>query len=456
MAEGATDRVADFPEGRVNGPVLRPGDDAYNEERSGFQTGCQHQPDVIVCATGADDVRTAVRHATTRGLPFAVQATGHGLTSPLRGGVLVSTRRMTDVRVDAASRTAWIGAGARWGQVVEEASRFGLAPPSGSGPGVGAVSYTLHGGIGLLARQYGFAADHVRSIDIVTADTRLRNVTAGSEPDLFWALRGGGGGFGVVTGMEVALMPVGQFYGGRLVFGGELAGDVLEVWRSWTAAVPEELSSSVTVLDYPDIPLLPENLRGRYVAQVQVAYNGPRERGERLVEPLRKIGPRLAETLRTMPYAESASVYDEPDRPHAYTGGNVLLGELPPAAALRSVLELTGPDSPAMTVLALRHLGGALRREPEVPNAVAHRDAEFLLMVLSVTEGADIGELEALREEAFRLVEPCTVGSSPSFRYGPSARAVTGGVRAAYDPESRRRLDGLKALLDPGHVFGSG
>ncbi|MFC4495503.1 FAD-binding oxidoreductase [Streptomyces ovatisporus] len=457
MADRATVSPVPFPTGRVRGRVLLPDDDAYSEECSGFQAGYRHCPDVVVCAADAEDVRTAVRHAAAHELPFAVQATGHGLGTALDGGVLVSTRRMTDIHVDAAARTARIGAGVRWGQVIEEAARFGLAPLSGSGPGVGAVSYTLNGGVGLLARQYGYAADHVRSLDVVTSDTRLRHVTEDSDPELFWALRGGGGrgGFGVVTGLEIGLMPVEQFYGGQLLFDGELAEDVVEGWRAWTPTVPEELTSSVTLLDYPDIPVLPEHLRGRYVAQVQIAYNGLQADGERLVDPLRAIGPRLAETLRTMPYSESAGVYNEPDRPHGYAGGNVLLGgELPDAGVLRSVLELTGPRAPAMTVLSLRHLGGALGREPEVPNAVGHRDAGCLLVVLSVTEGAALAELGALHERVFELVEPWTVGSNRNFRYGRAARTTPGGVRAAHDTGHHRRLTGIKALVDPVNLFG--
>jgi len=456
-------RVADGTEGHVpgplvadrfDGPVLVPGDAAYDTERSGFQTGYRHRPDVIVGATGADDVCAAVRYATGHGLPLAVQATGHGLSLPLRGGVLLSTSRMTGVRVDASARTARIEAGVRWGQVVEEAARYGLAPLSGSGPGVGAVSYILHGGIGLLARQYGYAADHVRSIDLVTADARPRHVTADSDPELFRALRGGGGTLGVVTGMEIGLMPVDRFYGGQLLFGGESAADVLEAWREWTGGVPEELTSSVTVLPYPDLPVLPEHLRGRYVAQVQVAHHGTEAEGERLVAPLRAVAPRLSDTLRTMSYAESARVYNEPDQPHAYQGGNVLLGDrLPDPAALRSVLELTGPDAPAMTVLSLRHLGGALGREPAVPNAVGHREAGFLLGVLSVTEGSDPAVLRTLHEKVFEVAAPWTVGANLNFRYGRAGRTAPGQAGAAHDAGTRRLLAGLKASLDPANLF---
>lgn len=452
-------RGPDFPASRVRGQVLVPGDASYDEERSGFQAGYSHRPDVVVRAADADDVAVAVGHAAARDAPLAVQATGHGLASPLQGGVLISTRAMTDVRVDASARTARIGAGVRWGSVVEEAARFGLAPLSGSGPGVGAVSYVLGGGVGLLARQYGYAADHVRSVDVVTAEGGPRHLTAESEGDLFWALCGGGpGNFGVVTGMEVGLVPLERFYGGRLVFDGELAPDVLEGWGKWTEDLPEELTSSVSLLIHPDVPAVPGPLRGRYVAQVQIAFDGTESEGERLIGPLRAIGPRVSETLRMMPYTESARVYDEPDRPHAYQGGNVLLGErLPDAAALRPVLELTGPDAPVTTVLSLRHMGGALGRQAAVPNAVGRQDAGHLMVVLSVTEGTGASrevEVTGLHERVFETVAPWTVGSDLNFRYGRPSQALRLGSRpAAHDRTSLRRLADVKALVDPADLF---
>ncbi|WP_171908642.1 FAD-binding oxidoreductase [Streptomyces nanshensis] len=446
-----------FPVHRVRGAVLSPADEEYAAEASGFQTGYRHRPEVIVRAETAADVAAAVGHAAAHRLPLAVQATGHGLTRPLPGGVLVSTRRMTGVRVDPAARTAWIAAGTRWGEVVTEAARYGLAPLSGSGPGVGAVSYTLGGGIGLLAREFGYAADHVRAAGLVTADARVRHVTADGDgdPELFWALRGGGGGFGVVTGLEIGLVPVERFYGGQLIFDGAFADEVLETWREWTATVPDELTSSVTLLPYPDLPALPEPLRGRYVVQVQIAYDGDEAEGERLVAPLRAAGPRIVERLRTMPFTESARVYNEPDRPHAYQGGNALLGEkLPDREALRTVRELTGPEAPAMTVLSLRHMGGALSREPAVPNAVTGRDAGWLMVVLSVLEdGTTPAGLRALHDRVMRAVSPWTAGSNLNFRYGRGAWPPPGGGRDAHADEVRARLAEVKAAVDPTNLF---
>lgn len=221
------------------------GTNGYDGERIGFQRLTPHRPAVVVSAVDAEDVRAAVAFAAARGLPVAVQATGHGLGRALQDGVLINTRRMSEVRVDPETRTARVAAGATWRQVVDAAAPYGLAPLSGSFPGVGAVSYTLGGGVGLLARRHGFAADHVRRIDVVTADGRLREVTASSDPDLFWALRGGGRGLGVVTGMEIDLLPVTRIFGGGLYFDVAEVPGVLEGWRRWTETVPEELTSGL-------------------------------------------------------------------------------------------------------------------------------------------------------------------------------------------------------------------
>ena len=291
------------------------------EELSGFQTGFTVRPAHVIAAASAEDVVAAVRHAAAERLPVTVRATGHGLPGPVEGGVLVSTRRMDQVSVDPVERTARVRAGVRWGQVVDAAAPHGLAPLNGSAPGVGAVSYTLGGGLGILAREFGYAADHVRSLDVVTADGRLRQVTRESAPDLYWALLGAGHGFGVVTELEIGLVPVRTLYGGSLAFDGRQVDPavVLRAYEAWTRTVPDGLTSSFAAVPYPDLPALPPHLRGRYVLSVRVAHTGAD--GERLVAPLREIGPVLADSLREMPYTESHTIHSDPDFPHAYYGG---------------------------------------------------------------------------------------------------------------------------------------
>ncbi|GAB2822506.1 FAD-binding oxidoreductase [Actinoallomurus bryophytorum] len=436
---------------RVRGPVLRPGDDDYDGERRGFQTGWCHEPTVIVGATGADDVRAAVAFAAARDLPVAVQATGHGLSVAADGGVLISTRRMTGVRVDAAGRTAWIEAGVRWRQVIDEVTPYGLAPLNGSAPDTGAVSYTLGGGLGLLARRHGYAADHVTEIDVVTAGARQRHVTAETDPDLFWALRGGRDNFGVVTGMRIGLVPVTRIYGGGLFFPAESAAEVLGAFAGWTRTLPEELTASVGMVPLPDLPVIPEPIRGRHVVHVRVAHLGDAVAGERLVAPLRAAGPCLLDTLAEMPYAKSDSIYNDPPGPHAYSGTNVLLSGLD-EAAVKTVAALAGPDAPVPCVVDLRHLGGALARTPAVPSAVAHWDAPYLLRLLSPLDGLDRDTVRAAHRHVYEAMEPWTTGGRVlNFIYGDHATADE--VRAAYEPGDHRRLTELKAVHDPANLF---
>ncbi|MGP8299715.1 FAD-binding oxidoreductase [Streptomyces inhibens] len=438
---------------QVQGPVLVPGDEGYDAERTGFQLAYRHRPAVIVGAECADDVVAAVRFARHQELPVAVQATGHGLSVATDGGLLISTRRMNDVRVDAAARTARVAAGVVWGQVIEAAAPHGLAPLNGSSPGVGVISYTLGGGVGLLARTYGFAADHVRSIDLVTADARQLHITMDGEPELFRALLGGGHGFGVVTAMEFALLPVARLYGGQLVFGGEQIDEALAAYLRWTETVPDELTSSLALIAYPDIPQLPEPLRGRHLAQIRIAYTGSAADGERLVAPLRAVGPRVSDDLREMPYADSHTIHRDPSDPHTYDGDNALLSGVD-AEALRRVAALTGPAAPVMCVVQFNHLGGALAR-PGQAGAVGHREARFALRVLSPLDGSDLATVRALHAEALAVVAPWWLGRNVNFLLGrhgerPDAAQV---ARSVHGAEEHRRLAGLRALHDPENVF---
>ncbi|MCX5334086.1 FAD-binding oxidoreductase [Streptomyces sp. NBC_00140] len=412
------------------------------EELSGFQTGFTVRPAHVLAAASADDVIAAVRHAAAERLPVAVQATGHGLPGPVEGGVLVSTRRMDRVSVDPVERTARVQAGVRWGQVVEAAAPHGLAPLNGSAPGVGAVSYTLGAGLGILAREFGYAADHVRSLDVVTADGRLRRVTRESAPDLYWALLGAGHGFGVVTELEIGLVPVRTLYGGSLAFDGRQVDPaaVLRAYEAWTRTVPDGLTSSFAAVPYPDLPALPPHLRGRYVLSVRVAHAGAD--GERLLAPLREIGPVLADSLREMPYSESHTVHSDPDFPHAYYGDSAVLGEFDLARA-GEVLRRTGPGAGAMTVVQINHLGGALARP--APNSVPWREGRFLVRLLTM---ADRETARAILDPAFALLAPVTLGRAVNFAFGAGDRS-----EGLYDEVTRKRLAGLKSQYDPASLF---
>ncbi|MFD3593478.1 FAD-binding oxidoreductase [Nocardia sp. NPDC058640] len=428
------------------GPVFTPGDAGYAEEVAGFQTAYTHRPAFVVGALHAEDVRAAVEFAGRQGLPVAVQATGHGLSVAVEGGVLITTGRMAGIVIDPGARIARVGAGVRAGALVEAAARYGLAPLNGSSPSVGVVGYVLGGGMGLLAREFGYAADHVRSIDLVTADGRMR--TLHPEDELFGAVLGSGGNFGVVTGLELDLMPVAEIYGGQLVFDTPLVDAALETWRRWTVAVPSALTSTIAVVTYPDIPPVPESLRGRHIASIRIAFDGSDEDGERLVAPLRAIGDRLRDDLRTMPYAESHTIHSDPPFPHAYAATNALLSELTPQA-LAALRALTAPGGPVSAVIDIRHLGAALRHGG--PASIDHRDAEYIVRVIT-----DPGEADAAPERLAMVrntLAPWTIGHNLAFLYGAGGAADPAQTAAGYSPDTYRWLASAKAKYDPHNMF---
>lgn len=436
---------AAHPADTFTGPVFRPGDAGYAEEIAGFQTAYTHRPALVVGAVHAEDVRAAVEYAARQGLPVAVQATGHGLSVAADGGVLISTRRMTTLEVDPAARTARVGAGVRAGALVEAAAAHGLAPLNGSSPSVGVVGYLLGGGIGLLAREFGYAADQVRAIELVTADGRVRRLVPGDE--LFGAVLGSGGNFGVVTALELSLLPVTEVYGGQLMFDTPLVEQALEVWKQWTATVPDELTSTVAMLAFPDIPQVPAPLRGRYVASFRIAFNGSAEEGERLVAPLRAVGERIKDDLRTMPYTESHTIHSDPDHPHAYAAANALLSELT-GETLSALLSAAGPDSGADAVIDIRHLGGALSGPSKTGTVVDHRDAAYIVRVIT-----DPDDDTAAKDKIRTALAPWTIGHSLNFLYGAGADADEAQTRAGYTVDTYQHLATLKAKYDPHNMF---
>ncbi|WP_439383813.1 FAD-binding oxidoreductase [Amycolatopsis lexingtonensis] len=422
--------------------TLRPGQDGYAEEVAGFQTAVPSAPAVVVPAESAEDVAAAVRYAAEHGLPVAVQATGHGLTAGT-DGVLISTRRMTGVEIDASARTARVEAGVRWGEVIQAAGAHGLAPLSGSSPDVGVVGYTLAGGFGLLARRYGRAADHVRALDVVTADGEVQRVEPGS--DLFWALRGGRDSFGVVTAMEFDLFPVGRLYGGSLYFGPDDVPAVLRAWRTWSAAAPDALTTSLAMVDYPDLPVLPAPLRGRHIAQIRVAYLG--EDGDELVAPLRAAAPVLLDTLKVMPFTESGSIAAEPRQPHGYHGTNATVSQLNDAM-LDAVVEHAGPGAATPPVLIIDRLGGALARPAADAGVGWDSSAEFVVRALSVVGDGGVAAVRSGHAKLFDALAPWTTGRLLPFVYGE--HAAVEGVHPAAD---LRRLGELKRRYDVRSTF---
>jgi FAD/FMN-containing dehydrogenase len=435
----------------VAGSVLLPGDAGYDDERAVWNLNHELVPAVIVVPESAADVRAAVTFAAGQHRPVLVKTTGHQIVGQAHGAVVIATRRMNDVAIDAVGRTARVGAGAIWSEVVEEAAKAGLAPLNGSNPTVGVAGYTLGGGLSpTLGRSHGYAADHVRSLDVVTADGELRHVDAVSEPDLFWALRGGKGNFAVVTALEFDLFPVSRLYGGGIYFPGERTADVLRAWAAWHTSTPETMVTSIAVMRMPAVPEVPEPLRGKFLVSVRIAYNGTTADGERMLEPLRAVAPAVLDTVRDMPYVEVASIHNEPTDPVPYYERGIMLREFP-AQAQDKLIELVGLGAETdLAIAELRALGGAWDREPAVPNAVATRGLPYSLLGISA---GPLSQEQQLKRSVAKLLDGMKPWQGDRRYVNNLAPDEAGDAPAIYGPERYERLASIKKAYDPANMF---
>ncbi len=437
----------------IAGPVLRPGDPAYAAEVAPFNLAHSPAPAVVVGATSTDDVAAAVRWAVSTGRTVAVQATGHGLLGDLRDAVLVTTGRLDTVAVDPAARTARVGAGVRWRQVIDAAAPHGLAPLCGSSSGVGVVGYTLGGGLGVLGRRYGFAADHVRRARLVTADGAVRDVDAVSDPELFWAVRGGKGNLGIVTELEFDLVPVAGLHGGAVFFPGSAAHDLLHAYRQWTPSLPEETTTSIAILRMPPDPAVPEPLRGQTVVHLRFAHLGPAEEGASLLAPMRAVAPASIDTVADMPFAAVDSIHMDPTDPMPTHHDGTTLRALP-AEAVDALLEVAGPDVEVPLIMVeLRHLGGALARPAAVPNAVPGREAAYAVWVLGPMAPPLVDVLPAVTAGIVDRLRPWAARGALLNFLGAAGPEQVGSLWAADD---LARLQQVRRRVDPSGVFAHG
>jgi hypothetical protein len=440
--------------GAVTGPVLLPGDEGYAAEVVSFNLNMPLRPAVAVGVTSAADVQAVVRFAARHQLPVAVRASGHQVAKDVQGAVLINTARLNGVSIDALNRTARVEAGPLWSAVVASAAEHGLAPMSGSAPTVSAVGYTLGGGQSpVFGRSLGYAADHVTRIELVTADGELREVTADREQDLFWAVRGGKGNFGVVTAIEFDLFPVSEFYGGGVYFAGERMADVLRVWRTWAPTLPEEASTSVAVQRLPPMPEMPEPLRGAFVLHVRYSYLGSAEEGESLFAPIRAAAPPVMDMVAMRPYTENALIHMDPPAPVPFYDRTTTLREFSPEV-LDALVEFAGPESgnPLLGV-EIRALGGALDREPAVPNAVPSRGIPLMVWGVGVAGPDAAGLMRGWLDRMVQTFEPWTFDDRRAVNFLSTDQVTAEQVRLAYGPERYDRLAGIKRRFDPADMF---
>ena len=342
---------------RLYGDVFGPGDVGWDEARSAWNLAVDQRPAAVALPLTDSDVVAVVNFAREEGLRVAPQGTGHGAgaLASLENTILLSTKRMRGVRIDPHTRRARVRAGALWADVTAPASAYGLAPLAGSSHDVGVVGYTLGGGLSWLARKYGFAADSVTAIELVTADGRHIKTDAHHDPQLFRALCGGGGNFGVVTAMEFKLYPIEALTAGAMAWPWERAAEIFTAWREWTTTVPNDITSLCRILQVPDMPDVPPPLRGAKLVVVEAAILGDPD----MLAPLRALEPML-DLFAAMPPAGLIEVHNDPKAPIPALSDHRLLAELPDRA-ITALVGAAGPGSGSPLIsVELRHLGGAL------------------------------------------------------------------------------------------------
>jgi hypothetical protein len=434
---------------RLSGTLALPDEPDYARLATPWNVAVRTTPAAVVDAGGPEDVVEAIRFAGAAGLAVAVQATGHGIAADLDGALLVHTGRLDECVVHPEG-WARVGAGVRWQQVIEAAAPHGLAPLCGSSPNVGVVGYTTGGGLGPMARTFGMTSDHVRAIEVVTGDGALRRATATENADLFWGLRGGKGALGVVTAMELDLVPLSEVYGGALYFDGTDAATVLHAWRDWCADLPEQGTTSIALLQLPPIPGVPEPLAGRLTVAVRFVWTGEPAEGERLLTPIRDCAAPLIDAVGPMPYTAIGMVHSDPVDPMPAHEAGDLLSDLPPAA-VDALLAVTGPGSGSpQTVVEVRQLGGAVARGAATPDAMCHRDAAFTLLAIGVPVPPMGDAVVAHAAQVREAIAPwATGGQLPNFQCGTGAERLA----RSYDEPTLSRLVAIAERYDPNRVL---
>jgi len=441
-------------EARMVGPVFVPGDDGFADEVSGFNLAVTHTPEVAVGLASLDDAIAAVEFASRSRMHVSMLATGHGSHAPVRDGMLVTTRRLDTVSVDPSTRIATIGAGVRWAEVVAAAAAHGLAPITGSSANVGVVGYLLGGGHGPLARSHGISSDYVRGFTVVSATGEVLDVTAESEPDLFWALRGGKGGLGLVTEVRIELVELSTLYGGALVFPEEHIDAAFRGWIEYTKTADDDVTTSVAIMHFPPVEQVPEVFRGKTLLMLRFAFPGDATRGAELAAPLRALAPAVMDTMAEMPASAIASIHNDPTDPGPAFSRGLLLNGLDDefATALLSVVG-AGTQTPVM-VTELRHLGGATDHDVPGGSAAGGRASGYSMSLIGAPNPALFAEvLPGATTALIAAIDPwVSEETAINFAGDPAGDQFA----KAWPPKTSDRLRAIRSSVDPDRVFAYG
>jgi FAD/FMN-containing dehydrogenase len=450
---GALDELA----AAVTGRLLRAGDPGWEEAVLLWNGLAAGTPTLVVQPVSAADVAAAVGFARDHGVALGVKGGGHNIagTAIAEGGLLLDLSGMRQVTVDPEARLAHVGPGCRLADVDRATQAHGLATPLGFISEVGVAGLTLGGGLGYLTRRFGWTVDNLLEAEVVCADGRVRTAGRDQHPDLFWALRGGGGNFGVATRFSYRLHPVGpDVHGGLIAWPFERAGEVMAAYRALTAAAPRELAVWLVLLEAPPAPFVPAAWQGRRVCAMVVCYSGDLDRVDQALAPIRALGDPVVDLLATRPYTQVQSYLDdtEPKGHHYYWKTEFLAGLDDRLLAELQALFATCPIPEAE--LGLLHLGGALNERADDDGAVGNRDAQYVLGVNGMwapTE-PDADRFRRWVRDAWARLRPFSTGAT--YVNFQTADEGDERVRATYGANYQRLVE-AKRRWDPGNLFRS-
>ncbi len=443
--------MSDFTGLAIAGRIATPSDPDWDEARLAWNLVADQRPEAVAFVESGGDIAKVVRFAGENDLRVSGEGTGHGAVAlgSLEGTILVKTERMRGVEIDPGAKTARVEAGVLVLELSEAAGAHGLSSLPGSSPDVGVTGYTLGGGLSWLGRRYGFACNRVRAIELVSADGEQRTVDAENDPDLFWALRGGGGGYAIVVALHLDLVPIADIYAGALVFPAEVGAEAVRTYRDWAAAVSDDVTSVVRFITPPPIPDVPEPIRGRPLLTVDGACIGDQANGEATIAPLREIGKTIMDTFGQIPAAGLCRIHMDPENPVPGMGHHQVLRELPDEA-IDAFAELSGPGSGSPLLLTeLRHLGGALGQPDPSGGALSHIDAGFAMFGVGMPMTPELGQaIEAHLDRFDDTMRPwATEGGYFNFAERPCD------TDAILPPDVCSRLAEVKRRWDPDNMI---
>ena len=438
----------------VRGDVILPGDASYDAARKVWNGMIDKHPAVIVRPTGVADVMAAVAFARKQGMVVAIKGGGHNVAgnAVCDGGLVLDMSRLKGIHVDAERKTARAQAGVLWGELDRETQAFGLATTGGLVSSTGVAGFTLGGGIGWLMRSCGLTCDNLLSAELVTADGAFTRASATEHPDLLWALKGGGGNFGVVTSLEYRLHPVGPtVLGGLLFHRGEKARDLLRFYREYTKTIPDTLTTMVVCTTAPPAPFLPADVHGKPVVGVALCYNGPVDKGQKLVQPLRDFGKPVADLIGPVPYTALQAFLDPMWGPGTSNYWKSHYLKEVDDAAIDTVLEFMAKVPTPLSEFHLQHQEGAVARASADESAFANRDAAYVVNLLGRwTEPKDTERCVGWVRSFWDALRPHATGRIYVNFLGDTSEDA---VRASYGAEKYDRLAAVKAKYDPTNFF---